>query len=168
MKRFIIALAFALVCISCANNKKAKEAETPVMEIVNGERSTYGVLESCIYLPTQDSTGFDVKVYQGEEGLMLESPKILTGNLFGIKSNTGPLDRIKYEFDFIGKSGEMYLYGISYLDFPARWGNYYTMNLDYCWIYFQFDDMSNSTKTVEFSKAEFENLFDVVKAHIVN
>ena len=28
--------------------------------------------------------------------------------------------------------------------------------------------MSNTTNMVEFSKAEFEELFDVVKAHIVN
>ena len=167
MKRLILAFAFIAVCWSCANNTNNK-AKEPQMTIIKGERATYGVLGSDIFLPTKDSTEFDVKIYQGETGLMLESPKILISNLFGIKSTTGNRDRLKYSFTFIGKSGDKYLYGIPYTDLPSFHGNYYTLNLEYCWVHYQFDDMSNATDIVEFSKAEFEDFFDIVKAHIVN
>jgi hypothetical protein len=153
------------------NNSRKKVSEDPapaVMEIIRGERSMYGVLDSALYLPTHDSTKFEVKIYQGEDGLMLESPKILIGNLFGIKSTTGPLDLKKYSFTFVGKDGDNYLYGIPYSDFPFYGGTYYTMNLDYCWIYYRYDDMSNTVDMVEFSRPEFERLFDIVKAHMVN
>lgn len=172
MRKLIFILALLPITFACVNNSRKKVSEEPtpaVMEIIRGERSMYGVLDSALYLPTHathDSTKFEVKIYQGEDGLMLESPKILIGNLFGIKSTTGP--RKKYSFTFMGKDGDNYLYGIPYSDFPSYGGTYYTMDLDYCWIYYRYDDMSNTVDMVEFSKPEFERFFDIVKAYMVN
>lgn len=162
MKRILI-LLLALMQLSCIN----KTTEKAVMTVIDGERDTYGILSSEVYLPTQDTTKFEVKVYQGEEGLMLESPKILVGNLFGIRG-TEFNTRLKYSFTFQGKEEDSYIYTIPYHEFPAYEGAYIFETFDYCWIYYQFDDMSNTTNMVEFSKAEFEQLFDVVKAYIVN
>ena len=47
-------------------------------------------------------------------------------------------------------------------------GAYYTSNLEYCWVHYGYDDMSNTVKIVEFGKKEFEQYFDIVKAHMVN
>lgn len=162
MKRILI-LFLALIPLSCIN----KSTEKAVMTIIDGERDTYGILGSDVYLPTQDTTKFEVKVYQGGEGLMLESPKILVGNLFGVRG-TEFNTRLKYSFTFVEKIDSAYLYMIPYHEFPAHNGIYIFETFDYSWIYYQFDDMSNTTNMVEFGKAEFEQLFDVVKAHIVN
>lgn len=167
MKKYVVLFALALVCVACGNHKgKSEEPKKPVMEIVNGEYSVYGVLDSVIYLPVLDSTQFEVKVYQGQEALMLESPNILIGNLFGLQSTTGALHNLKYSFSFIGKKDDMYIYAIPYCEMDDYFGSYYLANLEHCWIYFRFDN--EETNIIHFSKAEFEQLFDIVKAHIVN
>ena len=171
MRNLILILALLPITFACVNNSKKKVAEEPaptVMEIMKGERSMYGVLDSALYLPTHDSTRFEVKIYQGEEGLMLESPKILISNLFGIKSTTGPRDREKFSFTFLGKVGANYLYGIPYTDMSFFFGAYYTSNLEYCWVHYGYDDMSNTVNMVEFGKKEFEQYVDIAKAHMVN
>ena len=170
MKRYILILASILVCWSCGNNKtkQSEESKEPTMQIIKGERSSYGVLGSVVYLPTKDTTEFGIKIYQAEDALILESPRILIGNLFGIKSSTGVRDRLKYSFTFIGKENEQYIYAIPYTELPHFFGTYYTLNMEYCWIYYDYDDNSNNPDMVEFSKTEFEQYFDIVKAHICN
>lgn len=168
MKRIILMAIAALTIFACAEPKTKQKAEEKVMEKVYGELSNYGVLDSTIFLPTKDSTEFAVKLYQGKEGLMLESSKALSGKLFGIKSTTGYNARLKYTFNLIGMKGNAYLYIIPYEEFPSFWGAYYLENFEYCWIYYNFDDYSNDTQEVEFSKSEFEKYFNLVKAYVLN
>lgn len=162
MKQILI-LLLALITLSC-NQSTPKEKV-----IVHGDRSIYALLDSTIlYLPTKDTSEFNVKLYEGEYGLMLESPKALSGNLFGIRSTTGMLDRKKFSFDLWDVHDSIYVYGIHYDVFPSFWASYYLDNLDYCWIYYQYDDYSNKPDMIEFSPNEFNMYFKKTKAHIIN
>lgn len=164
MKKLVILMIALAPMVACVNRAK----EEPPMQYINGEYSLFAVKDSSLYLPGQDSTTFDVRIYQGAEGLVLESPKVLINNLFGIKSTTGASHRLKYSFTFIGKTDNRYIYRIPYSEFGDFFGTYYTMNLEHCWVCYKYDDMSNLVDMITFSKAEFEQYFDVVKAHIVN
>ena len=153
----------AIASISC--RQKAEEVK---MQIIKGDTHVYGVLDSALFLATNDTTEFDIKLYQGDLGLMMESPKPLYGKLFGIKSSTGIRDRLKYDFEYLGMQNGKYLYGISYSSFPSFWGAYYLQNLEHCWIFYQYDDYSNKPDMIEFSKEEFDRYFYKVKASIIN
>ena len=83
------------------------------------------MIDSTVYLATQDTVEFAVKIYEGEYGLMLETPKPLSGNLFGIKSSEG---RLKYSFTFFDFINNKYQYIIYYNEFPSFWGAYYLFN----------------------------------------
>lgn len=161
MKRIMILLLALMPMISCIKAPKEKV-------VINGDRSVYALLDSTLYLPTKDTTEFNVKIYEGEQGLMLESPRPISGNLFGIKSTTGFRDRLKYDFTFINIKGENYIYGIHFSDFSSFWGRYYIENLEYCWIFYQYDDYSNKPDMVEFSPSEFDRFFRKTKAHLIN
>lgn len=165
MKRIFLIAVAALAMLACGQNPKEQEK---VMEIVQGELSVYGVLDSTIFLATKDTTEFGIKVYQGKQGLMMESPKPLYGKLFGIKSTTGFSDRLKYTFELIGMKEEAYLYMIPYEQFPSFWGAYYFENFEHCWIYYNYDDYTNNPKEVYFTKAEFDKHFNLVKAYVLN
>ena len=47
-------------------------------------------------------------------------------------------------------------------------GVYYLENLDYCWIFYQYDDYSNKPDMAQFSPKEFEMYFKNTRAHIMN
>ncbi len=161
MKRILILLLALMPVISCIQAPKEKV-------IIKGDRSFYALLDSTLYLATKDTTEFNIKIYEGEQGLMLESPRPLSGKLFGIKSTTGFRDRLKYDFTFKDMKGENYIYCIAYSSFPSFWGSYFIENIEYCWIFYQYDDYSNKPDIVEFSPAEFETFFRKTKAHIIN
>jgi hypothetical protein len=163
MKRIIILLLALMPVIACVQQKPKGKV------IVNGDRGVYAVLDSTLYLATNDTLEFAVKLYEEREGLFLESPKPLYGNLFGIKSKTGYRDRLKWQFDFLGKTNEgIYLYGIHSSDLPQYMGKYYLLNLEYCWVYYQYEDFSNKPDMIEFSPAEFDRFFSSTKAYIMN
>ena len=158
----IIALFTLLICSIAACSQPKEKV------IVKGELCTYALVDSTIYLATKDTTEFNVKLYEGKDGLMMESPRALSGCLFGVKSKTGFRDRIKYDFDFLGTQGASYVYGISYHELPSFWGVYYLENLDYCWVFYQYDDYSNKPDMAQFSAKEFEMYFKNTRAHIMN
>lgn len=163
MKRWFIIICLAVFAMSCGQN--VKEAK---MQIIKGDTHVYGILDSALFLATKDTTEFDIKLYQGDQGLMLESPKPLYGKLFGVKSSTGFSDRLKYDFEYLGMKKDKYLYGIAYSSFPSFWGAYYLQNFEYCWIFYKYDDFSNKPDMIEFSKEEFDKYFYKVKASIIN
>lgn len=162
MKRIIILLLALMPVIACVQQKPKEKV------IINGDRSIYATLDSTLYLATKDTTEFGVKVYEAKDGLMLESNRALADNLFGIKSNTGYSDRLKYEFTFVDIIQDKYIYKIPYNEMPSFFGVYYIQNLDYCWIFYQYDDFSNDPNMVEFSPAEFASFFRRTRAHIMN
>lgn len=157
MKRIIILLLALMIVASCHQSANTKV-------IIKGDRSTYAMIDSTVYLATQDTVEFAVKIYEGEYGLMLETPKPLSGNLFGIKSSEG---RLKYSFTFFDFINNKYQYIIYYNEFPSFWGAYYLQNLEHCWIFYQYDDYSNNPDMVEFSADEFNAYFRKTKAHII-
>ena len=151
---------------------KEVEPIAPKVEYMEGERGyKYAVQDSVILLPVDSaSTQYEVRLYQGKEGLMLESPKILQNTLFGIRSNeSGSNMRIKENFTYIGKVDNMYQYCYPYFEMTSYYGAYIINNLDYCWIVYTQENIANrKADIIEFSPAEFGLYFDNVKAHFMN
>lgn len=169
MKKIAVLAALLAVFVGCKTQSKKTEQTKPTIEYITGELSYFAVQDDIVLLPVDSAlTRYDVRLYQGEEGLMLESPVILTNTLFGIKSTTGFSDRIKEGFTYIGKQDSLYQYGIPYCDMEHYFATYYIQNLDYCWVVYTQEGRANEVDMIEFSPAEFGKYFDNVKAHYMN
>lgn len=169
MKKIAIMAVLFAVMAGCKIQNKEAEPAKPVIEYITGERGAFAVQDSTIILLPVDSalTQYDVRLYQGEEGLMLESPKILQNTLLGLRAKDYNI-RIKETFTYIGKVGELYQYCFPYFQMDNTWGTYIMNELDYCWIVYMQEGRANEVDMIEFSPAEFGKYFDNVKAHYMN